>query len=312
MLAFSAAIQPGDTVAVWGCGPVGQMTIKSAWMLGAGRVIAIDCVPERLRLAESMGPAAVINFKDQDVYETLQQMTKGRGPDSCIDAVGLEAHGSGSFDSVLDKAKAAVMLTTDRAHVFRQVIHCVRKGGTVSVPGVYVGFPDKVPVGAMVGKGLTIKTGQTHVQRYLKPLLERIEKQHKGVTALVAFFSEIVERSLSDRERKGCFLVNSALEVAPHDKMMSKVVSAHLDAIRGFLRRQLQLAQASGEAVIAADPSGSADHLLSVLLGMRVLARSRPERALLERTVGSALIAVGVPEKRLGVFRAGTKVIGRP
>jgi threonine dehydrogenase-like Zn-dependent dehydrogenase len=103
-------------------------------------------------------------------------MTKGRGPDSCIDAVGLEAHGSGTFDAVLDKAKAAVMLTTDRAHVFRQVIHCVRKGGSVSVPGVYVGFPDKIPLGALVGKGLTIKTGQTHVQRYLKPLLERIEK----------------------------------------------------------------------------------------------------------------------------------------
>jgi threonine dehydrogenase-like Zn-dependent dehydrogenase len=176
MAAENANIQPGDTVAVWGCGPVGQMTIRSAWMLGAGRVIAIDCVAERLELARTKGPAEVINFKEQDVYETLQQMTKGRGPDSCIDAVGLEAHGSGTFDAVLDKAKAAVMLTTDRAHVFRQVIHCVRKGGSVSVPGVYVGFPDKIPLGALVGKGLTIKTGQTHVQRYLKPLLERIEK----------------------------------------------------------------------------------------------------------------------------------------
>lgn len=174
----------------------------------------------------------------------------------------------------------------------------------ISGPSLYNAFGDK--------RQLYAEALEHYCRTRTHPLLERIEKQHKGVTALVAFFSEIVERSLSDRERKGCFLVNSALEVAPHDKMMSKVVSAHLDAIRGFLRRQLQLAQASGEAVIAADPSGSADHLLSVLLGMRVLARSRPERALLERTVGSALIAVGVPEKRLGVFRAGTKVIGRP
>jgi len=175
MAAENANIQKGDTVAIWGCGPVGQMTIRSAWMMGAGRVIAIDRLPERLSLAESMGPAEVINFAEQDVYDSLQEMTDGRGPDSCIDAVGLEAHGTGSFDSIVDKAKAAMMLTTDRVHVFRQAIHCVRKGGNISVPGVYVGWPDKIPLGAFVGKGLTIKTGQTHVQRYLAPLLKKIE-----------------------------------------------------------------------------------------------------------------------------------------
>ena len=173
----------------------------------------------------------------------------------------------------------------------------------ISGPSLYNAFGDK--------RELYAEALEHYCRTRTHPLLERIEKQHKGVTALVAFFGEIVERSLTDRERKGCFLVNSALEVAPHDKMMSKVVSAHLDAVRGFLRRQLQSAQASDEADLAADSSGSADHLLSMLLGLLVLARLRPERDLLVRTVGSALIAVGVPEQRLGVLRAGTKVIGR-
>jgi len=175
MAAENADIEPGDTVAVWGCGPVGQMAIQSCWMLGAGRVIAIDRVPERLAMAVSHGRAEVINFDDEDVYETLQAMTSGRGPDRCIDAVGCEAHGTGSFDAVLDKVKAAVMLTTDRAHVIRQAIFCCRKGGTVSVPGVYVGMIDKFPFGGAMSKGLTIKMGQTHVQRYTRPLLEMIE-----------------------------------------------------------------------------------------------------------------------------------------
>ncbi len=175
MAAENAEIEPGDTVAIWGCGPVALLTIQCAWMLGAGRVIAIDHVPERLQLA-AQSKAETINFKEEDVYDRLMEMTQGRGPDRCIDAVGCEAHGSGSFDSVLDKAKATVMLATDRAHVIRQTITCCRKQGTISVPGVYVGMIDKFPFGPAMNKGLTIKMGQTHVQRYLQPLLKKIEK----------------------------------------------------------------------------------------------------------------------------------------
>src|SRR5688572_24339196 len=177
MAAENADIEPGDTVAVWGCGPVGQFTIQSAWLMGAGRVIAIDRVPERLRMAETKGRAETIDFKEVGVYDKLMEMTNGRGPDRCIDAVGAEAHATGSIDAVLDKVKSAVMLTTDRAHVLREAIMCCRKGGTLSVPGVYIGFPDKIPFGALMNKGLTIKTGQTHMQRYMKPLLEKIEKK---------------------------------------------------------------------------------------------------------------------------------------
>ena len=133
MAAENCGMDPGDTIAVWGCGPVGQFTIQSAWMLGAGRVIAIDRVPERLRMAEGVGKAETINFENEDVYDRLMQMTSGRGPDRCIDAVGTEAHGGGSIDALLDKAKAAVMLGTDRPHVLREAIMCCRKGGTVSV-----------------------------------------------------------------------------------------------------------------------------------------------------------------------------------
>ncbi len=176
MAAENCGIEKGDTVAVWGCGPVGQFAIQSAWMLGAGRVIAIDRVPERLRMAEKYGRAETIDFTNVTVYDKLQEMTKGRGPDRCIDAVGAEAHGAGSTDAVLDKAKALVGLTTDRAHVLREAIMCCRKAGTVSIPGVYIGFPDKIPMGAAMNKGLTFKMGQTHTQRYTQPLLERIQK----------------------------------------------------------------------------------------------------------------------------------------
>ena len=175
MAAENAQIQPGDTVAIWGCGPVAQFTIRSAWMLGAGRVIAIDMVTERLEMARQ-GKAETINFEKVDVYDTLMEMTKGRGPDSCIDAVGAEAHASGSVGAVMDKAKAAVGLATDRPYALREAIMCCRKGGTVSIPGVYIGFPDKIPMGAAMNKGLTFKMGQTHVQRYTKPLLEKIQK----------------------------------------------------------------------------------------------------------------------------------------
>ncbi|MBV9492709.1 MAG: glutathione-dependent formaldehyde dehydrogenase [Acidobacteria bacterium] len=176
MAAENANIRKGDTVAVWGCGPVGQLTIKSAWMLGAGRVIAIDRVPERLALAEREGKAETINFDDGDsVYERLMEMTNGRGPDSAIDCVGTEAHAGGSPDAILDKAKAALMLGTDRPHVLREAIRSCRKGGTVSVPGVYIGFLDKIPFGALMNKGITIKTGQTPVKKYYHKLLKMIE-----------------------------------------------------------------------------------------------------------------------------------------
>jgi threonine dehydrogenase-like Zn-dependent dehydrogenase len=175
MAAENAEIADGDTVAVWGCGPVGQFAIQSAWMFGAGRVIAIDGVPERLHMAAEHGKAETIDVTKEKVYERLMEMTGGRGPDRCIDAVGTEAHGSGSADALLDKVKTAVMLGTDRPHVLREVIMCCRKGGTVSVPGVYIGFLDKIPFGAAMNKGLTIRMGQTHVPRYHKQLLQKIE-----------------------------------------------------------------------------------------------------------------------------------------
>jgi len=176
MAAENCQMEPGDTIAIWGCGPVAQFAIQSAWMLGAGRVIAIDRVPERLEMARKHGRAETINFDDQDVYERLMEMTKGRGPDRCIDAVGAEAHGAGSLDAIIDKAKAAIMLATDRPHVLRQAIMCCRKGGTLSVPGVYIGFLDKIPFGALMNKALTVRTGQTHTHRYTRPLLEKITK----------------------------------------------------------------------------------------------------------------------------------------
>jgi threonine dehydrogenase-like Zn-dependent dehydrogenase len=175
MAAEHAEIEPGDTVAIWGCGPVGQFAIKSAWMMGAGRVIAIDTVPERLAMAREHGNAETIDFLAVKVYDALQELTNGRGPDRCIDAVGCEAHGASSADAVLDKAKATLMLTTDRAHVLREAIMACRKGGTISVPGAYVGFPDKLPMGAFMNKGLTMRSGQTHMQKYMKPLLDQIE-----------------------------------------------------------------------------------------------------------------------------------------
>ena len=175
MAAENAGIEDGDTVAVWGAGPVAQMTIQSAWMQGAGRVICIDRVPERLAMAAGAGRAETINFDEEHVKERLDEMTDGRGPDRCIDAVGCEAHSHGSIDAVLDKVKKQLKLGTDRAHVLREAILCCRTAGTVSVPGVYVGMIDKLPFGAAMNKGLTIRTGQTHVQRYTRLLLDKIE-----------------------------------------------------------------------------------------------------------------------------------------
>jgi len=175
MGAENAEIVPGDTVAIWGCGPVGQFTIASAWMMGAGRVIAIDRVPERLRMAETHGKAETIDFTKVGVYDALMEMTNGRGPDRCIDAVGAEAHATGSVDAWYDKAKTMLLQETERPHVLREAIMCCRKGGTISIPGVYLGLIDKFPMGPAMNKGLTFKMGQTHMMRYMDPLLKRIE-----------------------------------------------------------------------------------------------------------------------------------------
>jgi threonine dehydrogenase-like Zn-dependent dehydrogenase len=175
MGAENCNIQPGDTVAIWGCGPVGQFAIRSAKMLGAERVIAIDKVPERLRMAEESGAEVINQDEVESVLTTLRDMTANRGPDSCMDAVGMEATGH-SLPYLYDDVKQKMRLTFDRAQVFRECVIACRKGGTVSLPGVYGGFVDKIPLGAFMNKGLTLKTGQTHMMRYMKPLLERIER----------------------------------------------------------------------------------------------------------------------------------------
>jgi threonine dehydrogenase-like Zn-dependent dehydrogenase len=175
MAAEACNIKPGDTIAVWGCGPVGLFAVASAFILGAERVIAIDRLPERLRLARERCNAETLDYEQVNVPEALLEMTGGRGPDACIDAVGLEAHGHGFF-AAYDKVKQVTRMGTDRPTALREAILACRNGGTLSVPGVYGGFLDKVPFGAIVNKALTVKTGQTHVQRYLRPLLEMIEQ----------------------------------------------------------------------------------------------------------------------------------------
>jgi threonine dehydrogenase-like Zn-dependent dehydrogenase len=175
MAAENCDIQPGDTVAVWGCGPVGQFAIRSAYLLGAERVIAIDRFPERLAMAATKGGAEVLDYSEVDVPESLRAMTGGQGPDACIDAVGLEAHGT-TLDAWYDRVKTSLYLATDRVHALRQAIGACRKGGTVSIPGVYGGWLDKFPLGAAFAKGLTLKMGQTHMHRYLPVLLNRIER----------------------------------------------------------------------------------------------------------------------------------------
>jgi threonine dehydrogenase-like Zn-dependent dehydrogenase len=186
MAAENAQIQDNDVVAVWGCGPVGQFAIASAFMFGAARVIAIDRYPERLELARSLG-AVTVDYAEEDVsvLTALKDLTGGIGPDSCIDAVGLEAHSS-QFQGMYDKVKTALMLETDRPVVLRQAIQAVRKGGTVSIPGVYGGLLDKVPFGAAFGKGITMKMGQTNMHSYMKPLLGRIEKGEIDPTYIIS------------------------------------------------------------------------------------------------------------------------------
>jgi threonine dehydrogenase-like Zn-dependent dehydrogenase len=173
MAAEACEIRPGSIVAVWGCGPVGLFAIKSAFLLGAGRVIAIDRFPERLRMAQQSG-AETIDYEHNNVYETLIDMTGGRGPDACIEAVGMEAHLPGIVGAY-DRIKAGLMLETERPSALREAIMCCRKGTTLSIPGVYGGFADKIPLGAIVNKALTLKSGQTHVQRYMQPLLKKVE-----------------------------------------------------------------------------------------------------------------------------------------
>jgi threonine dehydrogenase-like Zn-dependent dehydrogenase len=162
-------IKPGHVVAIWGCGPVGQFAIRSAFLLGAAKVVAIDCIPERMVMAEQAG--AVTISSSENVHEALKEITGGRGPDSCIDAVGMEAHGS-----MYDTVKQSVRMETDRPVVLRQAMRVCRKGGTLSIPGVYSGFIDKIPFGVAFAKSLTIRMGQTHVQRHMRPLLERIQR----------------------------------------------------------------------------------------------------------------------------------------
>jgi threonine dehydrogenase-like Zn-dependent dehydrogenase len=186
MAAENAQIQEGDTVAVWGCGPVGMFTIASAFMLGAARVIAIDRFPERLAMAHGAG--AITLKYDQDgvkVLTALKDLTAGIGPDCCIDAVGLESHTT-ELQGLYDSVKTALMLETDRPAVLRQAIQAVRKGGTVSVPGVYGGLLDKIPFGAAFGKGITMKMGQTNMHKYMKPLLKRIEKGEIDPSSIIS------------------------------------------------------------------------------------------------------------------------------
>ncbi|MBP0447823.1 glutathione-dependent formaldehyde dehydrogenase [Roseomonas sp. SSH11] len=174
--AVQCDIEPTDTVAIWGCGPVGQMAIRSAILLGAKQVVAIDCIPERLAMAEA-GGAITINFKEDSVIGRLDDITSGKGPEKCIDAVGMEAHVSISQpDTLLDRAKQMVMLESDRPHVLREMIYVCRTAGAISIPGVYGGLVDKFPMGLAMNKGLTFRMGQTHVNRWTDELLRLIEE----------------------------------------------------------------------------------------------------------------------------------------
>ena len=192
MAAENCRIEPGDTVAVWGCGPVGLFAIRSAYLLGAERVIAIDRFPERLRLASERAGAIPINYEKVDLMESLKELTGGRGPDACIDAVGCEGHAHGAI-GIYDRLKQATMAETDRPIALREAILACRKGGTVSVPGVYGGLIDKFPMGAVVNKALTIKSGQTHVHRYMRPLLDRIEKGEIDPTFIITHHMRLDE-----------------------------------------------------------------------------------------------------------------------
>ena len=175
MAADFCNLKGGETVAIWGCGPVGQFAIRSAFLLGAERVIAIDTVPERLALAKEAG-AVTLDFKQEDIYDRIQELTQGRGADACIDAVGTEADSGSGLDAMVDRVKVATFMGTDRPHVLRQAIQCCRNFGVVSIVGVYGGYVDKIPMGSAINRGLTFRMAQTPVQHYMPKLLERIEK----------------------------------------------------------------------------------------------------------------------------------------
>jgi threonine dehydrogenase-like Zn-dependent dehydrogenase len=210
MAAEFCDLKGDETVAVWGCGPVGQFAIRSAFLLGAERVIAIDTVPERLALARQSG-AETIDFMKEDVYDAIMEKTHGRGADACIDAVGTEAEAKASADSMLDRIKTATFMGTDRPHVLRQAIHCCRNFGTVSVVGVYGGFLDKIPMGSAINRGLTFRMAQTPVQRYLRPLLERIENGDIDPTFVITHVAPLEKgpdlyKTFRDKE-DGCIKV---------------------------------------------------------------------------------------------------------
>lgn len=231
MAAENCNIEPGDTVAIWGAGPVGQMAVRSAFLLGAGKVIVIDNIPERLEMAKEAG-AETINFQtdkedaegnDANLFDQLKSMTGGRGPDSCMDAVGMEAHGT-SPGEIYDWVKMGLRMATDRPNVFRQALQACRKGGQVSVPGVYAGFLDKIPFGAAVSKGVTIKTGQTHVQRYTQPLLDFIQSGKLDpsfvITHMISLGSAPGAYETFKHKRDGCIkVVIKPWEDAPPRKL---------------------------------------------------------------------------------------------
>jgi threonine dehydrogenase-like Zn-dependent dehydrogenase len=217
MAAENCDIKPTDTVAVWGCGPVGLFAVQSAFALGAHRVIAIDHFPHRLDLAKSMG-AEVINFEEVDVREALVEMTGGIGPDACIDAVGMESHGV-TADSVMDKVKAAVKLVTDQTHGLRQVIIACRKGGKISIPGVYGGVTDKFPIGALMEKGLSVRSGQTHVQKYMPQLLKMIMEDKLDTTFLISHRLSLEEAPAGYKMFKEQQNQVTKVVLKPHDEI---------------------------------------------------------------------------------------------
>jgi threonine dehydrogenase-like Zn-dependent dehydrogenase len=209
MAAENCNVRPGDVVAVWGCGPVGLLAAKSALLMGASRVVSIDDVPERLRLAERLG-ADTLDLAEGDIVGRLKEITAGRGPDACIDAVGAEGHGH-TVDAAYDRVKAALLLATDRPHALRLAIQSCRKGGTVSIPGVYGGVLDKVPFGAAFAKGLTLRMGQTNVHRYLKPLAQLVADKVFDPAIVVTHRPELGEGPAAYRmfrdKQEGCVKV---------------------------------------------------------------------------------------------------------
>jgi threonine dehydrogenase-like Zn-dependent dehydrogenase len=221
-------IRPGDTVAVWGCGPVGLMALKSAKHLGAEKVIGIDRCPERLEMARIECQAEVLDYEQADVPQALHDMTGGRGPDSCIDAVGLEASGTG-LEGAYDAVKQALRLETDRPAALRQLIKSCRKGGTVSIPGVYGGFIDKMPMGALFAKGLTLRAGQTHVHKHLRPLLELIQSKQIDTTFVISHRMALQEApagyELLKNKEQGCIKI----VMTPHSESgASRFVAAQI------------------------------------------------------------------------------------